>query len=186
MSYISAIDLQKYSNVYGDIALQQEYIDAAENIVNNYLGYSPTLHAYNNILNGKGNHELQLRAKPIQNIVDILIDGVSVPIDQFYFTPDSEFIYYNSIFPEGEKNIQIEYTAGWGSVVDDDSVNGNLLPKIIKLTVLRIASLLQMESDSNIGITSKSFADSGTRTFLNTTDYYRYLIPISIYRILVI
>jgi hypothetical protein len=186
MSYISAIDLQKYSNVYGDIILQQEYIDAAENIVNNYLGYSPTLHVYNNILDGKGNHELQLKAKPIQNIVDILIDGTSIPINKFYFTFNSEFIYYNNIFPDGIKNIQIEYTAGWGSVIDDDTVNGELLPKIIKLTVLRIASLLQTESDNNIGITSKSFADSGTRTFLNTTDYYKYLIPISFYKLITI
>ncbi|MDR1926607.1 MAG: hypothetical protein LBQ13_02870 [Endomicrobium sp.] len=186
MSYISANDLQKYSNVYSDIILQQEYIDAAENIVNNYLGYSPTLHAYNNILNGRGTHELQLRAKPIQDIVHLSIDGTSIPINEFYFTNDSEFLYYNNFFPDGTKNIQIEYTAGWGSVIDDDTVNGNSLPKIIKLTVLRIASLLQTESDSNIGITSKSFADSGTRTFINNTDYYKYLIPISLYRILVI
>jgi hypothetical protein len=186
MSYIPAIDLQKYSNVYSDIALQQEYIDAAENIVNNYLGYSPALRGYNNMLNGRGNHELQLRAKPIQNIIHLSINGILIPIDELYFTDNSEFIYYNSIFPYGIKNIQIEYTAGWGSVIDDDIANGESLPKIIKLTVLRIASLLQTESDSNIGITSKSFADSGTRTFINSTDYYKYLIPISIYKLVII
>lgn len=48
------------------------------------------------------------------------------------------------------------------------------LPGIIKLTVLRIASLLQFESDGNIGVTSKSF-DNYTRTFYKTTDFTKYL-----------
>ncbi|MDR1159839.1 MAG: hypothetical protein LBK69_04355 [Syntrophomonadaceae bacterium] len=186
MSYISATDLQKYSNVYSDAILQQEYIDAAENVVNNYLGYSPTLHLYNSVIDGKCSHELQLKAKPIQSLIGVAIDSAVIPTTDFYYTNDSEFIYYDKIFPYGNKNITAEYTAGWGVTVDDDENNGEYLPKIIKMTVLRIASMLQAESDSNIAVSSKSFADSGTRTFINYADYSKYLTPISIYRILVI
>jgi len=58
------------------------------------------------------------------------------------------------------------------------------MPEIIKLTILRIASLLQTESDSNIGVTSKSFGDSGNRTFVNTVSFDKYLIQISQYRVI--
>mgnify|MGYP000867949562 FL=1 len=56
------------------------------------------------------------------------------------------------------------------------------IPGIIKLTVLRIAALMQVEADGNIGITSKTFGESGSRTFIKTTDYTPYLQYISKYR----
>jgi hypothetical protein len=178
-------ELQKYSNVYGDNDLQQSYINSAENIVNNYLNYSPTLHGYTYFCSGNGTHELQLRAKPINTLIGVEIDEVIISPTDFYFINDSEFIYYDKIFPLDVK-IKVEYTAGYGITIDDDVGSALFLPEIIKLTVLRIAALLQSESDSNIGVTSKSFADSGTRTFVNTVDYSRYLIQISNYKLLVI
>jgi len=57
-------------------------------------------------------------------------------------------------------------------------------PEIIKLTIMRIASILQTESDSNIGVTSKSFGDSGTRTFINTVNFDKYLMQIAKYRVI--
>lgn len=58
------------------------------------------------------------------------------------------------------------------------------LPNIILMTIFRIASLLQSESDSNIGVTSKSFGDSGNRTFVNTVNFDKYLIQLAKYRIM--
>lgn len=55
------------------------------------------------------------------------------------------------------------------------------LPDIIKLTIIRIAALIQTEESGNIGITSKSMQD-GSRTFQKTTDYTPYLIQIARYR----
>lgn len=170
MSYVSVTDLQKYSSVYSDDVVQQQYIDAAENIVNNYLGYIPTVSTYAQFLNGNGTNELQLAAKPIITLTSIHINGQSIPTTEFYTV--GEFIYYN-IFPVGNRNIEVNYTAG-----------NVIIPEVIKLTVLRIAALLQTESDSNIGITSKSFADSGTRSFINTVNFDKYLIQISDYRII--
>jgi hypothetical protein len=80
MSYVTVKELQKYSNVYGEEALQQNYIDSAENIINIYLGYSPTLHNYITLLDGKGTHELQLQAKPIQSINSIEINNEPISI----------------------------------------------------------------------------------------------------------
>jgi hypothetical protein len=58
------------------------------------------------------------------------------------------------------------------------------MPTIIKLTVLRIAALLQTESDNNIGVTGVSFGESGSRTFINTVNFDKYLIQISKYALL--
>ncbi|MCL2440474.1 MAG: hypothetical protein FWD14_01910 [Treponema sp.] len=58
------------------------------------------------------------------------------------------------------------------------------IPEIIKITIMRIASLLQSESDSNIGVTSKYFGDSGSRTFINYTNFDKYLLQVSNYRLI--
>jgi hypothetical protein len=171
MSYVDVADFQKYSNVFSDTAIQQHYVDAAENIVNNYLGYIPSASNYSQFFNGNGTNELQLKAKPINSISSIYINGASIPITYFYIS--GEFIYYNALFPVGKGNVEVNYNAG--NVV---------IPEIIILTVLRIAALLQTESDSNIGITSKSFADSGTRSFINTTNFDKYLLQISKYKLI--
>lgn len=54
-------------------------------------------------------------------------------------------------------------------------------PDIIKLTIKRIATLLLMEAGENIGVTSKSMPDN-SRTFINYTNYFKYLRPIQNYR----
>lgn len=185
MSYVTVDELQRYSNVYGDAVLQQHYVDSAEGIVRTYLGYSPTLHSYHQLLDGNGTGELQLSAKPILTIGGVVINGESIFLLEFY-TKDDEYLYYDRTFPVGKRNIEIEYDAGLGTIPDDDTANGAYVPSIIKMTVLRIAALLQTESDGNIGITSKSFADSGSRTFINTSNFDKYLIQISSFKILVI
>jgi hypothetical protein len=60
------------------------------------------------------------------------------------------------------------------------------MPAIFKQTALRIAALLATEADNNIGVTSKQFGDSGSRTFLNYTNFDKYLFPLSKYKLIVI
>jgi len=60
----------------------------------------------------------------------------------------------------------------------------NYIPIVILSSILRIAAILQAEADSNIGVTSKSFGESGARTFINYTDFSKYLSPISKYKLL--
>jgi methylmalonyl-CoA mutase cobalamin-binding subunit len=71
-----------------------------------------------------------------------------------------------SSFTEGTNNILVSYTAGYA---DED------IPGVIKLTILRIAGLMLVETGGNIGATSKSFDMGGSRTFVNTKDYAPYL-----------
>ena len=57
----------------------------------------------------------------------------------------------------------------------------NEIPSLIKITILRIATLMLMEAGENIGVSGKSFADS-SRAFINYTNYSKYLTPIQTYR----
>ena len=57
----------------------------------------------------------------------------------------------------------------------------NNVPDIVRLTILRIATLMLMEGGENIGVSSKSFADN-SRTFISYTNYMKYLSPLQTYR----
>jgi len=107
---------QVYSNVFGDENQQTSFIQSAQNIVSDYLGYSPE----EKLLN--------------------------------YITGELEDV--------------------------------TQVPEMIKLTIMRIASLLQSEGDGNIGVNSKSFGDGGTRVFINYTNFDKFLIPISNWKVI--
>jgi len=60
----------------------------------------------------------------------------------------------------------------WGS---------SAVPSIVRLTILRIATLMLMEAGENIGVTGKSFADN-SRSFISYTNYNKYLSPLLTFR----
>jgi len=59
--------------------------------------------------------------------------------------------------------------------------NNETVPSIVRLTILRIATLMLMEGGENIGVTGKSFADN-SRSFISYTNYMKYLSPLQTYR----
>jgi len=112
---ITAEQFQKYTGVFSDnVELQESYLQSAQEMVADFLGYNPEKSIYIN---------------------DVLVADLE-------------------------------------------------MPEVIKMTIMRIAALLQTEADGNIGVTSKSFGDSGTRTFLNTVNFDKYLIQISKYKLI--
>jgi hypothetical protein len=173
MGIVTLEEFQNYTSFFEEGEQQRIYIDSAENILEEYLGYHPEEKEYSHLFDGNGADVLQLKARPL-SIIAVRINNDDIPVDNFL--PSNEFIYYkNGIFPEGKRNIEIEYRGGYpaGSV-----------PELLRITVLRLGALLNTEAKGNIGVTSKSFGDSGTRTFLNNTDYGRYLLPVSAYCLL--
>jgi len=111
-----------------------------------------------------------------------------------------QFQKYSNVFTDNEE-LQKSYLTSAQNIICDylgyniqekilDNKTGRFkniayikeFPEIIILTIMRIAAVLQTEGDSNIGITSKSFGDSGSRTFINTVNFDKYLIQVSQYR----
>lgn len=168
-------ELQKYSGVYTDETQEQElFLGAAQHIVENYLGYSIEQKNYKKFYSGLGFRNLRLGVKNISAVATVKIDDEEISPENILIN-DDEIILKNGNFTKGIKNIYVEFVGGFS---DDE------IPKLMILTVLRIATLLQSESDSNIGITSKTFGDAGTRVFQNYTNFDKYLLPLSKYKIL--
>ncbi len=92
---------------------------------------------------------------------------------------------YSGVVQEDTSMQQI-YLDAAENVVEDylgkALIDFEVVPGIVKLTILRIASLMESESGGNIGVTSKQFGESGTRTFVKTTDYSPYLLQIACYK----
>lgn len=56
------------------------------------------------------------------------------------------------------------------------------MPEVIILSILRLATLMLTEGNGNIGLTGKSFTDN-SRTFVNYSNYRKYLQPLDGLRI---
>ena len=143
------------------------FIGAAQNIVENYVGYEIESKEYTKHFALHSSNVIKCGVKNITAVSEITIDGT--PVDGYYIDDDKIILKQ----PVISDNIIVTFTAGFG----ED------LPQIIKLTVLRIAALLQTESNNNIGISGKSFID-GSRTFISYTNYDKYLISCSKYKLI--
>jgi len=207
---VSVADLQKFTRVIEDDDRQKLYVDSATEIVENYLGYGLALAKYSSVLDGNGTREIRLRARPIRTVLRVAIDGAAATPGGFE-TSGEFLVRKNGVFPAGSGNVHAVYWAGFsppggvdlgGGILDGGnagteafavdldgggaafSESAEALPETIKGTILRIAALLQTESDGNIGVTGKSFADSGSRTFINFTDFNKFLAPISRWKLI--
>lgn len=143
------------------------FIGAAQNIVENYLGYEVESKEYTKHFELHSSNVIKVGVKNITAVKEITVDGALV---EDYYIDDDKIILKNPVISD---NIIATFTAGFSTD----------LPQIIKLTVLRIAALLQTESNNNIGISGKSFMD-GSRTFTNFTNFDRYLIACSKYKLI--
>ena len=161
-------ELQGYTGVeLENSELYELFIGAAQNIVENYLGYEIETKEYTKHFALHSSNIIKCGVKNITAVSEITVDGT--PVENYYI--DDDKIILNQ--PVISDNIIATFTAGFG----ED------LPQIIKLTVLRIAALLQTESNNNIGISGKSFMD-GSRTFISYTNYDKYLISCSKYKLI--
>ena len=143
------------------------FIGAAQNIVESYLGYEIESKEYVKHFALHTSNIIKCGVKNITAVKEITIDETPV-LD--YYIDDDKIILKQPVISD---NIIVTFTAGFSTD----------LPQIIKLTVLRIAALLQTESNNNIGISGKSFMD-GSRTFTNFTNFDRYLTACSKYKLI--
>lgn len=178
---IASVDIfNTYSGNFEDspaaLTLKEAFLTSAEEIVTSYLGFDPTLQQYSQVLlSGSKMHRLYLPSRNIISLDMIMINGAIVPSELFILNDDHiRFANNHSTFPMGVNNILISYSAGW---------EGIQMPSVITLSILRIATLMLSETNGNIGLTGKSFADN-SRTFINYSNYRKYLQPLDSLRIM--
>ena len=174
MSIVNVEQFNQYTNNYEDDPqhLKEIYLESAEKIVVNYLGYEPNVKEYDEFFSGIGDYKLYLNARDITNVGFVSVNGN--PIDITHLDYKENYIFdrcRQKVFLPGIDNIHVIYTAGFTEI-----------PKLISISIMRIAALMIAEEGGNIGITGKSFADN-TRTFINYQNYDKYLRPLDVYRV---
>ena len=175
MKLVTLNQFRQYTNYFEEDPdnLLSSYIDSAERVVIDYLGYDPTVNEYDEYFSGIGDYKLYLHAQPIEFVNYIEKDGVEM--DMFDLQWKGPYIYninHKKVFERGEDNFHVQYSAGYKEI-----------PPLIQLSVMRIAALMLEEQGGNIGVTSKSFGDN-SRTFINYSNYLKYLQPLDPLRII--
>jgi len=148
-------------------ALYQTFVDSAEQIVKDYLGYNPASQTYTSqTYYGSGTSSLTLKAKPITAIASITVNGVSKTVGDY--TIDGERITNKNGEIFGRSDIiVITYTAGLSA--------GDTRLGLVILTCMDIASLLSQNAGDNIGVSSVTMDGGNSRTFVNYNDFRKQL-----------
>jgi len=124
---------------------------------------------------GTGSRRLYLPCRNITVVQALTVGTAAVDTSLVAACDDHiRFVDHATKFPVGEDNIRLSYTAGW---------DAQEMPSVIVVSILRIATLMLSETGGNIGLTGKSFADN-SRTFVNYSNYRKYLQPLDSLRIL--
>lgn len=170
---LTAAELKEYNQAHDDSTLNDLFISAAQDIIENFLGYGVEETFYvDRLYSGDGTCILFLGKQPISAVDSVKIDGAVMPgLDELKVQDD--YIYHEDGFPAGIQNISVTFTAGWAA---------GEIPNVIKLTALRIAGILKKESNGNIGINSVTDPASGSRTFQEIR-FGKYLSLLAKYRI---
>ena len=174
MSIVTVATFKKYAKKADDDtvgeALYQSFVDAAESVVEDFLSYSPALTARTDTFYGDGKKYLALKAKPV-TLGTVTVDGVTRLVADFAVEDEVITDITGDVFPEGSV-VVVGYIAGYTTV-----------PGIIQVVILEIASLLSMEAGDQIGVNSTTYDGGNTRTFVNYTNFSKYLAKIEKYRI---
>lgn len=178
---IVSVDMfNAYSGNFEDseasVILKETFLKSAEEIVTGYLGYDPTLHEHADVvLCGAGTRTLYLPSHQVTGLHSLTVNGTAMDTTRYVLCDDHIHCRdHHCVFPFGVDNILIGYSAGW----TDEG-----MPGVIRLSILRIATLMLSETGGNIGLTGKSFSDN-SRTFINYSNYRKYLQPLDTLRII--
>lgn len=141
-------------------------LDSAQQIVEEYLGYQLLSTNHSEVFEGIEGRRVFLHFLPVQYVDEVKVNGKEI-LQDYGYVFDKESIYLDRFLKPCDK-VFVAYTSGW---------NKNNVPPLIRQTILRIATLLYMEGGENIGVSSRSFSDQ-SRTFINYTNYSKYLHPL--------
>lgn len=150
--------LQKFSGVYNDeTSLADIYIGSATQIINDYVGFDV------------------LTREEWKKEVEKTVFVYSEDGENFF---EDKNLHNPAVIPEGITPELVEDQTYKYVLTVEEIVQ----PDIFKLVCLEIATLIQAEEGSNIGVNTQN--DVGIqRTFLNVVDYSKYLARLSAYRV---
>lgn len=148
--------------------------ESAEDVIKNYLKYSPASKTYTNEKHSVDvdTDVIQVNSKPITAISSISINGISQDIAGFCFTDNLLMSKSgNKVFVKnGKENIAITYTGGYASI-----------PNLIKLATFEIAFIFYQEQQA--GLANKVSFGGETREYIAPSKYDGILKRLEYYRV---
>jgi len=171
------IDLEYFNNFTNDFEtstdvdeIKTDCILSAQKIASNYLGYEIEETNIKEVFYNIYNDFIVLRGY-VTKVNTLKIDGTTidsddVTIDKYYITI-SDYTNYKNV------KVEVDYTIGWTDTTVDN---------IFKVVIAEIATLLYIQTHKNIGITGLVGSDGMSRTFVNYTNFDKYLRKLEGYR----
>jgi hypothetical protein len=160
---VTVEEFQEYTQDFNDSTLTETIIKAAQEIVENYIGYKLEAADYEEKKDfTRGYIAVE---HPVIEINSLLVDGQAAT-----GTSRGNIIKLDD-YQAG--TAEVEYSGGLDPV-----------PDIIRLVVLQIATLKLMETGKKIGVTGIQNPDGAGSTFINYTNFDKYLQNLKQYRIL--
>ncbi len=153
---------------------KETFLKSSEEIVKDYIGYDPEEKEHTEEIEGNLRRGIWLGARNVLEVKSVLLNDHELPEDEYLLKGDKLFSTQKSQGPFTHGTFTVTYRAGW---------TGENMPEVIILSILRLATLMLTEGNGNIGLTGKSFTDN-SRTFVNYSNYKKYLQPLDALRIM--
>lgn len=158
MAYITKEELEDYVKKYPEEnSLLEQYVNAAEEMIENYLGYSPEKKEYKTVCYGDDGKLFCLESFPLIELKEVKINDNIVDSLLFRIKKRNylEFNYGKGVFCS-DSLYSLTYTAGFEKV-----------PSKIKTVALQLASLMWESEGGNLAVSSTTYSDNGSRVFNN-------------------
>lgn len=172
---MAIITLDYFNEYTGDqnadddaVALKTDLIDTAQSIIEQWLGYPLASTDY--IFDERAIYKKYIKlAAPSISVTVVKIDGVET--SEYTINSRREYIFFDEIVQDRE--VYVEYSGGLA-----------VIPAAMKIVCCKIASLLLMETNKQIGVTGVSMSDGMSHQYVSYTNYTKHLKPLSKWRIL--
>ena len=128
MGAITATDAKLYLKLSSDSSLLTALVNQVNAIIDKYIGTSVDSTAYKQLYDGSGEYKLILDKFPIISVEKLsddidkdtkAISSVIATTEVLIHSKGGMIELYNQQFISGQKNIYIEYTAGYATIPND-------------------------------------------------------------------
>lgn len=177
MAIVTTDEFNVYINDYNDdndiLTLKSNIINAAQSVVENYLGYeiiTGTVDEESITFINKVSHAI-LVPKYASSITELKVNNsVVTNVKRFgiFYYRDADNLYFDY------KNCEITAKGTFAFTT---------VPDVIKLSILKIASLMYMETNKRIGISGVQLPDGMGHQYINYNNYDKHLIVLNAYRL---
>lgn len=172
---MAIITLDYFNEYTGDqnadddaVALKTDLIDTAQSIIEQWLGYPLASTDY--IYDERAIYKKYIKlAAPAISVTVVKIGDIET--SEYTINSRREYIYFDEIVMD--RDVYVEYSGGL-----------SVIPAAMKIVCCKIASLLLMETNKQIGVTGVSMSDGMSHQYVSYTNYTKHLKPLSKWRIL--